>query len=282
MPRHRVSLTLDAEVVRRVDALVDGILIKSRSHAVERILSEKLGADRTAVILCGGSTESLRVAGSREYKPLEKIGSATLIEDQLAKIAAAGFKRVVIAGNAAAVNAVNERVGDGSSTRLNLRVEYAREARPQGDGRTLETAREFLSSSFLVVPCDYYFTFDLKREFEFHLRSGAAATLAVYAGSEFAESAKCFAKMDGDRITELCSSREATAMVATLVFAASPEIFDYFPKAAAGGAGECVLRRDVLPRLAAEGKLAGYLSPGTRVNLHSASDLAAVRRLAKK
>jgi len=49
----RVSLTLNSDVVGRIDRLVDGLYVRSRSEAVEEILSKFLEKEKTAVILCG-------------------------------------------------------------------------------------------------------------------------------------------------------------------------------------------------------------------------------------
>ena len=42
MPKTKVTLTLDTDIVSRVDELVEGLRFRSRSQAVEAALSDKL------------------------------------------------------------------------------------------------------------------------------------------------------------------------------------------------------------------------------------------------
>lgn len=59
MKKVRVCLSLDPKIVSKVDSTIDGIIVKSRSEAVERILKEHIVDKKTAVILAGGEPEKL-------------------------------------------------------------------------------------------------------------------------------------------------------------------------------------------------------------------------------
>ena len=54
--KERVTLTIDKELLERIDMRVDSVKIKNRSHAVELLLTKALSSNRPrkAIILAGG------------------------------------------------------------------------------------------------------------------------------------------------------------------------------------------------------------------------------------
>ena len=48
MTKQRISLTIDGNVLRKLDAMVDGETMRSRSEAVEKILESHLESNRGA------------------------------------------------------------------------------------------------------------------------------------------------------------------------------------------------------------------------------------------
>ena len=54
--KERLTITLDADLLKRLDATIDGTNVRNRSHAIERLLDGVLTSapPKKAVILAGG------------------------------------------------------------------------------------------------------------------------------------------------------------------------------------------------------------------------------------
>ncbi len=91
----RTSFTIDADVVAKLDSLVDNIYYRSKSEAVEDILRKYFEKQNTAIILCGGE---FRVNGTDYYRPLVKIGESTVIERIISKLRVNNFRSIMISG----------------------------------------------------------------------------------------------------------------------------------------------------------------------------------------
>lgn len=87
---------------------------------------------RTAMILAAGRGERMRPLTDTRPKPLLPVGGRPLIEWHLEKLAAAGFRRVVI-NHAHLGGQIEAALGDGA--RWGLEIRYSAE----GQGRALET-----------------------------------------------------------------------------------------------------------------------------------------------
>lgn len=269
----RISLTLDKTLLERLDALVDHVEVRSRSHAVERMLRDHLAEEGVAVILCGGTPEQLRIPKENVLRPLIRLNKKTLIEHQLGQCREFGFRRVLIVGMRQVLARVQEVVGDGSQSGVS--VEYVFEDESLGDAKTLERVADRVRSTMIVMPCDYYFTFDLRRLYSFHGKQEGVATLFVCA-EQYPSANSCYVRMEGQEVVSLeFGPKASSTMVGTLVFAANPEIFSYIPR----GRVHASLREHVFPKLAAERRLSGYLTPGIRVNIHTVDDVEQARKL---
>jgi hypothetical protein len=195
--KDRVSITLDRNVLAEVDKRVDGIYIRSRSDAIEKILKERVVDAKTAVILAGGAPERLILKGSDVYRPLVSIGKKSLIEDIVYKCREAGFSNIVVVGFPAVVSKLYEALGNGS--KFGVSIVYIEEDKALGSAKSLERARKYLKTDFLFVPCDHWFDFDLKKLGEFHRNNGGIATLAVHSKTSFDWNTS-IVEMDGYRI----------------------------------------------------------------------------------
>ena len=54
--KEKISITLDENMIKDIDCMIDGTKIKNRSHAIETLVSRSLGHNRpkTALFLLGG------------------------------------------------------------------------------------------------------------------------------------------------------------------------------------------------------------------------------------
>lgn len=114
-----------------------------------------------AMILAAGRGERLRPVTDRLPKPLLEVGGKPLLAWHLERLAAAGFREVVI--NVSHFGElIAQRMGDGSA--FGLAIEYSREAAPLETAGGIARARARLGEApFLLVNGDVYCECDFAR-----------------------------------------------------------------------------------------------------------------------
>lgn len=269
MKKVRISMTISPDLLRKIDATVDGSGVRSRSEAIENALSKFVETSKTAVFLGGGDTERLMVGGT--FKPLLKIGSKTLIEHNMEMLKKAGFRRIHFIGKAEIVGECFKLLGSGQ--RYGVKIEYLEEQKTLGNAKTLQMAEPLLKSSFLVLPVDNFFDFDLNYLSAAHAQNDDVATLAVQSGRGTRMDLGAV-EMIGSRIISYEENPKSpkTFLTATFIGMYSPGIFDYIPR----GKVKWVLQTDVFPKLIKEGKISGCIVPGFYMNIKDGSDLDSV------
>jgi MurNAc alpha-1-phosphate uridylyltransferase len=112
-----------------------------------------------AMILAAGRGERLRPLTDRVPKALAEAGGKTLIAWQLERLAAAGFREVVI--NVAWLGAkIEAQLGNGSA--FGVKLAYSREPQPLESAGGIAYARALLGAApFALVNADIYYDFDL-------------------------------------------------------------------------------------------------------------------------
>jgi len=270
MNKQRISLTIDGNVLKKLDALVDGELVRSRSEAVEKILSAHLESNRVAVFLGGGDPSNLKINGV--FRPLVDIGGQTLIEQNISRLKRAGFRRLLLVGSSELVGECFKVLGNGQ--RLGVEFDYLEETRPLGNAKTLQLVEGRVLTSFLVLPIDNFFTFDLDELVHRHSVSRGTVTLAVHASREDATDLGVV-EMVGDNIVTYDEKPQDPRTYLTSVFIGmyEPRVFDYIPR----GDVQWVLQNDLFPLLIKERQLFGCMVRGVGVNVHEPQDVARVR-----
>jgi len=277
----RISLTIDKNLLEKLDQEVDGINVKSRSEAVEKILHEKLSAKNVAVILAGGNPNNLRIG--KTYRPLVEINNETLIEYLIEQCRKINFDKILIVAQAPLISEIFKVIGNGSN--LGVEVKYLEEKEEMGSAKTLELAKDYLKSTFLLMPCDHFFDFDLEELLHFHKREKSIATEGVYAnidqkfrGNPMVLGAS-IVQMHGPKIIDykLNPQKPKTNLNGTLICFVEPEVFNHIPP----GKNEWWLQKDVFPFLSKHGKMSGFLVSGNWVNVHSQKDVDIVREIRK-
>jgi len=274
--KDRVSLTLDEKIIQEIDGMIDGIIVRSRSNAIEKILKEHLVERKFAVILAGGNPDKLYSKEFDCYRPLVKIGKARLLEDIILKCRGAGFNNIVIVGFPIVISRLYETLGNGEKYDVN--ITYIEENKELGTAKTLEHARKYLKTDFLFLPCDHWFDFDLKRLYEFHLMNNGLATLAVHTQTSF-DWKTSIVELDGSKIInyEEFPKKPKTHVVSMLIGFMKPDIFNFIPP------GEVCwsLQEHMFPKLAENGKLVGYPIAGKWVNVHKMRDVRKINDILK-
>jgi len=274
--KKRVSLSLDSSLIKEIDSSVDGIVIRSRSDAIEKILRQYVMDKKTAVILAGGKPEKLFIKELGVYRPLVKIDKETLIESNILKCREAGFTNIVIVGSSIIISKIYEVLGDGKKYDVN--IIYVEETKSLGSAKTLELAKNYLKGDILFLPCDHYFDFDLKKLYKFHLSQNGIVTLGIHARTSF-DWKMGVVVMDGYKIInhEETPKKPKTHLVSVFIGFIKSDIFNFIPP----GEVYWSLQEHLFPKLAKEGKLIGYPIAENWVNIHTKKDVEKVIELKK-
>ncbi len=207
-------------------------------------------------MLAGGMGTRLRPQFGDLPKPLAPLGGRPLLERQLEWLAGHGVRDVVLCVGHGA-DQVRGALGDGA--RLGVRLRYSTEEEPLGTAGALRLARGFVTGSALVVngdtlvPCDPW---ALERS---RWESGALGAVALFRVADASARGRVERDASGriTRFIEKDAAHRGPAWVNGGLYAFAPRAWRYLP-----AEGVASLEREVLPRLAAEGRLQGCEAAG--------------------
>lgn len=215
---------------------------------------------RQAVILCGGLGTRLGELTADTPKPLLEIGGVPFLETLIREISRSGIHRyLLLAGHLAhrveafAKN-LEAQLGSGYSIRVNV------EQRPAGTGGALFEAKDSLDDMFVLLNGDSFLDFPLHALGNVICDPGIYAALALRHVPDAARYGEVF--LEGDKVSRFVEKRGENhpGLINAGVYLLRRE-------ALAQVAPHCSLERDVLPELAAQGRLAGKVFDGFFIDI---------------
>ncbi len=251
--KERVTLTLDSELLKRIDRTVDGTRIKNRSHAVEVLVTKGLGENvpRKAVILAGGKGTRLRPITYEIPKALIPVHGKSLTEhlfDLLRKYSITDV--IMCVGHMK--EKIKEYYGDGRA--FGLSITYVEETEPLGTAGPLRKARELIKEACVVSNGDELKDVNIEEMYQLHKEKKALATIALTTVND--PSHYGVARLSGSRILEFVEKPSKEEAPSNLINAGfyiiEPEVIDIIPD------GFAMLETDVFPKLAQQGRLYGF------------------------
>jgi glucose-1-phosphate cytidylyltransferase len=205
----------------------------------------------SVAILCGGRGTRLREHSESVPKPLVEIGGRPILWHVIGIYAAQGFRRFLLAtgyrGEAIEAFATEERWPPGVEVRC---VDTGLET-PTG-GRVRRLADELGRGTSCVTYADGVADIDLATQLRFHRDHGALATVTVVRP----HLQWGVARLDGDdRVEGFTEKPRLEQWINGGFFCFEPGALDYI-------AGDSVLEREPLERLAADGELRAFRHHG--------------------
>ncbi len=254
--KERVTLTIDEELLAQIDAKIDGITVKNRSHAVELHLRRALQGrvPTRAVILAGGRGTRMRPLTKKVPKPLLEIQGKSLLEHNLNFLKRVGIRDIFLSVGYLKEQ-VMQRFGDGSQYGLSITYIEEDPDAPLGTAGPLKKASKQLQTSpFVVLNADELKDVNLEKMYKEHLRNEALATIALTTVKD--PSLFGAAMLDGNRIIRFVEKPKKGEAPSKLINAGlyifEPAVLDLIPE------GFAMLETDVFPKLARNEKLYGY------------------------
>ncbi|OYT43039.1 MAG: hypothetical protein B6U88_02055 [Candidatus Aenigmarchaeota archaeon ex4484_56] len=272
--KHRISVTIDSNILHQMDRYINNFNFESRSNFVEECIKTYIKQSEVAVILAGGNPEKLKIGNNYKFL-IKTIGNKTLLDLLLQKLSV--FGKIIIIAQKPVIEVIFDKIG----TELNsTEIEYIEEKKELGNAKTLELAKEKLPQNFLIVPIDQYYDFSLleliyKQKINYSI-SKSVATLAV--SPPRSKDEKGSISMLGNTITNFTERPiKKKYLVSAFVAACDKEIFNYIP----AGKVNWILQTDIYPRLAKEGRLCGYVLDTPVLNIHTERDIKYLRKYLK-
>lgn len=271
--KEKVTIAIDAKILRSVDSYIDNIYIRNRSQAISYLLEHKLWRDKTAVILATGPSEQLRI-GKNEYRPTAQIGNKTVIELALSTLRDHGFKKIYIVGEQEVLTSIFHIVGNGHSN--GVHVEFVEDKNPPGNAASLRLLKGEINTPFLVVFGDIIFNrIDIEKLWKSHFTNNGVATLmatqcSLTKGGKVVPIKYSLLNVKGSIVTKVYLAgtmgknldEESTLTYSSLLIA-EPSLLEY--------SGNW-LDRDVFPPLAEKNLLYSYISEEAGFHIHSKED----------
>ncbi|GEM_PF-875991 len=273
--KQKISITLNEKILRDVDAIIDNLIIRNRSQAVEFMIREALKESKTAVILAGENRDKSPTRVKSRYAL--RVNHLTVIEKAVKKLNDSGFKTIYVIATHSTLTNIFKILGDGSS--YNVKLEFVRgEESEQGSAAALKLLRGKIKTTFLVVFCDIIFDeVNLIELWQQHLKEKMVATLLLNSSIiPHKVSGKALwghVKLEGSKIFAFEEKPTPPKMQSSLlfngIFVAEPEIFSYEGSS---------LEFDVFPELARRRLLGGQVSSAEYLHVHTLNDLKEIKR----
>ncbi len=260
--KKKISVTIDENILKDIDSIIDNIIIRNRSQALEFLAKNALGENKTAVILSGGDETRLKISET-EYRITARIGNSTVIERAIKKLRESGFKEIYIIARQKVLTPVFNIVRDGSA--YSVKINYIEEKESSGSGETLNLIRGKIKKNFLAVYGHILFDkINIEELWNRHLRQNSVATLLLTTVANPKEKGTVI--MEGDKILDFVQKPKQTDiyLVFSPIFVATPDIFNYC---------EGRLEYEVFPKLAKLRLLTGHVSAEKEQHIHTAEDV---------
>lgn len=260
--RTRLTITLPSETITRIDHLIDGVDVRNRSHAVERLINQALDpVVNTAVILAGGKS-------TRQKSPLKPIGDKYLLSIMLDQLKRYGILQVHICANPELVTELRARFGDGQVLGINL--SFHPEPEPLGTAGALKAiAKHLIPAPFLVLHADVLTNINIGEFIEFHQREAGTATIAVKPRMSERTFGRVF--LQGNQIKQFLSTgdTQGISIVNTGLYVLEPQVLNLIKPRK-----KVDLETEVFPLLAKKGQLNAFIFQGIWYDVSSSESSA--------
>lgn len=255
--KEKISITINRNLLKNIDSLIDNLYIRNRSQAIEFIIKKVVSTDKTAVILAGGDEKKLMVS-NKEYRLTAKIGNDTVMGLALKTLRKNNFRNIFLIARHNILTRAFSFFGDGSSH--SVKINYVEEKKSAGSFDSLKLLKGKINTNFLVVYDDIIFNkINLQEIWDSYIASHCVTTMMLTTSAKPSE--KGNAVVEGSKVIDFIQKpkKSENYIVFSPIFVSRPELFDNHGNS---------LEFDVFPELAKRGLLGGYLSSVKETHVH--------------
>jgi NDP-sugar pyrophosphorylase family protein len=260
--KERVTLTIDNEILEKIDGKVDGVTVKNRSHAVELLLIKALSSNRLqkAVILAGAENDK-----TRKVSILDIVQDRTLLEWNIKFLKRFGVKEIIVCMPKGRLDIKDKY----TMSNMGISVTYIEEDFPLGTAGSIKALHEFVTETTVVCYSDDLKKIDLDDMYVFHKTNNKLCTLALTTVDD--PSNFGVAIMNGNKISSFLErppkDSAPSKLINSGIFIIEPDVLKYVPD------GFSMFEQDVFPKLAKSENLIGYIFSGQWIQIRSKQDL---------
>ena len=258
MSRQRLTVTMDKEVLRQVDRVIDGMRIRNRSHAIEYLLQKGFAPKVSqALILAGGKGLHMRPFTYEIPKCMLPVSGRPLLEHVIDL-----FRRYEIRDIIISVGYLGDKVKDhfGNGSKFGVRIQYIDQQKAEvGTTLPVKQARRYLTDrSFILYYGDVLADINLRDLIDFHLSNRGLATMALTSVEKSSDWG--VVALQGTKILNFAEKPVSNEVFSHLInagiYVLEQGVYDYLSDQ------DKKLEDAVFSKLAKEGKLFGYAFDG--------------------
>jgi NDP-sugar pyrophosphorylase family protein len=265
--KERITLTIERDILEKIDNKVDGSMVKNRSHAVELLLLKAMSSNRLrkAILLAGGEGDK-----HKKVSVLDNVHEKTLLEWNIKLLKRYGVKELLICIPKGYEN-IKEKFNMHS---MGMDIKYFDEEYLMGTAGSLKAVKDFITETTAVCYSDDLKKVDLDDMYEFHKNNNKLCTIALTTVDD--PSNFGVALMNGNRIITFIEKPPKESAPSKLinagVFIIEPEILKFIPE------GFSMIEQDVFPKLAKHDNLIGYVFSGQWLKIKTVEDLEKAKK----
>ncbi|MCL4381404.1 sugar phosphate nucleotidyltransferase [Candidatus Marsarchaeota archaeon] len=267
--KKQISITLDSELLNKVDVFIDGAEIRNRSHAIEKILRSAVSQSnpKKAVIFAGGPT--ITINRHKLPKPMVNILGKPILRYIIEELKRNNIFDIILA-TGEDNDSIIKYFWDGSQ--FGVRIKYIKEPMDVGTEGALANIIDLVGGiRFFALNGDHIFRMDMGNMCEQHVKSGSMATMALVTS----DSPTRFGvtKLEGYKIINFAekppnTENEKSGLINAGIYIFEPEVKNFIKKSEK----KSMLENGLFPMLAKTGKLSGYIHSGIWHSLDNNKD----------
>lgn len=275
MRRSRITITIRKDLLPQIDNVIDGDKIRNRSHAIEYLTMKGLRSDiKKAYILAATRGTMVKPLTKGIPKAMLEVKGKPVLEHIINQLRENGIKDIYIL-----VGYKSEVIKDyfKKGKKLNVKISYIECNDKIGTGNAILKAKKYLSDEpFLMMYGDTLANVDLRDLLAFHEEKNSDVTLALTSVQN--PEGYGVVKLRGSRILGFLEKPERkpnlSRVISAGIYVIDPKVLRLVPK----NKKYSKLERDVLPKLAMEGKLYGYHFDGEWYDIGTTKALDRARK----
>lgn len=253
MKRERLTITLRKDLLDQIDAKIDKLKIRNRSHAIEYYLTRSLGSTISkALILAGGQGTKMRPFTYEMPKTMIPVHSKPILEYTIQLLKENGIRDIYIAIDYLG-NKIMDYFKDGQQ--FNVKISYIKSDSPCGTAGALLSAKKYLKNDiFLLMHSDILLDIDLVDMIDFSQEENDILTMALTSIDD--PSLYGSVRLRGAKVVQFDEKPKLNHSVSRLinagVYVVKPDIFQYIDIKKGS------LEKEIFPKLVKDQTISGY------------------------
>jgi NDP-sugar pyrophosphorylase family protein len=263
MKRQRLTITLQNDLIRKIDQYIDGVKIRNRSHAIEFLISKELNSPiRKAIILAADQGIKFRPFTYEMPKCMLPVKGRPILEHIITKLRDFDIRDIYIS-----VGYLHQKIESyfGQGDKFGVKITYFKQEKKNlGTGGALKNFESFLiqeEAFFLIygdvladIKYDDIVSFYYTHKSEGHI---GVVALTTVRDPEFWGVAQIKGETIVNFIEKPAKIKAKSHLVSAGIYLLTPKIFSYITKDK-----KISLEKDILPQVVQKCRLSGYLFEG--------------------